>query len=152
MYNIVGTCHLGVLELANKENTMTLDKIIDDLYMIGFNSTFGKPANNAFPFYNVLKLDEDSYLIQIALAGFDEDLIEISEQKSTLIVNGTRPFDISGEYLWKGISAKSFTRSFALAEHVHVESAKLEKGMLNIRLKRDVPEEAKPKRIAIEAA
>lgn len=131
---------------------MTLDKFIDDLYMIGFNSTFGRPVSTGFPFYNVVKLDEDSYLIQIALAGFDEEFIEISEQQSTLVVKGTRPFDVSGEYLWKGISAKTFTRSFALAEHVHVESAKLEKGMLNIKLKRDVPEEAKPKRIAIEAA
>lgn len=133
---------------------MTLGNLLDDLYMIGFNSTLS-PRNataNVFPFYNVIKTDPDSFLIQIAVAGYDEEFIEISEQKSTLIVKGTRPFDINGEYLWKGISAKTFTRSFALAEHVHVESAKLENGMLNIKLKREVPEEEKPKRIAIESS
>ena len=132
---------------------MTIDTFIDDLFMIGFGPRYTRHVGSTgFPFYNVLKVDEDNFLIQLALAGFEEEFIEVSEHNSTLIVKGTRPFDQSGEYLWKGISAKTFTRSFALAEHVHVESAKLENGMLNIRLKRDVPEEAKPKRIAIEAA
>ena len=132
---------------------MTLTNLLDDLYMIGFNSTWTPRGSSTpgFPFYNVIKLDADSFLVEVALAGYDENNIELSEHNSTLVIKGTSPSDMDGNYLYKGISARSFTRTFALAEHVHVESAKMNNGILYVSLKRDVPEEARPKRIAIES-
>lgn len=131
----------------------TVDRLWDDLMMIGFgdkiNSFRSFPKQNSgFPFYNVIKIDEDNFGIEIAVAGFAEEDIEISEHNSSLIITGKQSED-SRKYLYKGISAKSFTRTFALAEHVHVTSARMKNGMLQIALKREVPEEKKPKRIAI---
>jgi molecular chaperone IbpA len=121
--------------------------------MIGFGDkvnsfrTFPR-QNSGFPFYNVVKIDEDTFGIEIAVAGFSEDDIEISEHNSSLVVSGKQGDD-SREYLHKGISAKSFARTFALAEHVHVTSARLKNGMLQIALKREIPEEKKPRHITI---
>jgi molecular chaperone IbpA len=125
--------------------------MLDDLFMIGFGTQYGKPkVTSGFPFYNVIKIDEDTFGIELALAGFTRDNIEISEHNSSLTITGNKE-ETEREYLHQGISSKNFTRSFALAEHVHVQGAKMESGVLQIVLKREVPEEKKPKQIAIEA-
>ena len=126
--------------------------LIDDLFMIGFNSMFNNrnKISGGFPFYNVVKIDEDTFGIEIAVAGFAEEDIEISEQNSSLTVKGESKDD-ERNYIYRGITSKSFTRNFALAEHVHVSSARLKDGMLQIIVKREIPEEKKPKRIAIES-
>lgn len=128
------------------------NSVINDLFMIGFNSYFDINKNSAhggFPFFNVSKIDEDSFGIEMALAGFDQDDIYISEHNGSLVITGEHKEDEGRTYLHKGITAKKFTKSFLLAEHVHVVSARMKNGLLQIALKREVPEEKKPKRISI---
>jgi molecular chaperone IbpA len=142
-----------------KGNTVTyntVDKMWDDLMMIGFGKNINNlqsfpKHNSGFPFYNVIKVDENTFGIEVAVAGFSEENIEISEHNSSLTIVGRIDDTEEKNYLHRGITTKSFSRTFALAEHVHVASARMKNGMLQIVLKRDVPEEAKPKRIAIEA-
>ena len=121
----------------------------NDIFMIGFDKLWDKTINNTgFPFYNVSKMNDNEFEIEIALAGFSRDDIEIEEKKSSLIISGNTK-DNTKEYVYKGISNKSFTRTFALAEHIHVKNAHMNNGMLNIKLFREVPEEEQPKKIAI---
>lgn len=129
----------------------SFNSVIDDLFMIGFNSMFDNRnrVSSGFPFYNVIKIDDDSFGIELALAGFEQDDIDISEHNGSLIIKGEHKEDENRNYLHKGIAAKKFTRSFVLAEHVHVASARMKNGILQIALKREIPEEKKPKRIAI---
>ena len=130
-------------------NTWPAKRVWDDLFMIGFDKLWDKTINNTgFPFYNVSKISEDEFEVEIALAGFAAENVEIQEHKSSLIITGNRDH-ADKDYIYKGISNKSFTRSFALAEHIHVKDARMENGMLMIRLRRDVPEEDKPKTISI---
>ena len=90
-------------------------------------------------------------MISIAVAGFGMDNLSIEKDKNTLKIEGTAPKgDEDVNYLHKGIGGRSFRREFTLAEHVDVKDAKLELGMLNIHLKREVPEELKPKTIKIK--
>ena len=91
-------------------------------------------------------------MISLAVAGFGMDNLEITKDGNLLTVEGTAPKgDEEVRYLHKGIAGRGFRRQFTLADHVEVESADLELGMLNIHLARHVPEELQPKRIAINA-
>ena len=122
----------------------------NDLFMIGFDKLWNTTvSNNGFPFYNVSKINDDEFQVEIALAGFAAEDVEIQEHKSSLLITGNRNNAEEKEYLYKGISTKKFTRTFALAEYVHVTDARMENGMLVITLRRQVPEEDKPKTIAI---
>lgn len=121
--------------------------------MIGFGKSIDSfrsfpKQNSGFPFYNVINIDDDTFGVEVAVAGYSEDEIEISEHNSTLTIKGSKKEE-ERDYVYRGISSKNFTRTFALAEHVHVASARLKDGMLQVVLKREVPEEKKPKRIAI---
>ena len=125
-------------------------KVWDDLFMIGFDKLMDKTINNTgFPFYNVSKMNDNEFEVEIALAGFSRDDIEIEEKKSSLIISGNAKNNTK-DYVYKGISNKSFTRTFALAEHIHVKDAQMNNGMLVIKLFRDVPEEEQPKKITIK--
>ena len=107
---------------------------------------------NSFPPYNIESTGEDAYRITMAVAGFGENDIDITAQDATLVVSGR--IDRSGEaeerkFLHRGIAERAFERRFNLAEHVVVTNAALENGLLHINLVREVPEEKKPKKIAI---
>ena len=107
---------------------------------------------NSFPPYNIESTGEDAYRITMAVAGFGENDIDITAQDATLVVSGR--IDRSGEaeerkFLHRGIAERAFERRFNLAEHVVVTNAALENGLLHIDLVREVPEEKKPKKIAI---
>jgi molecular chaperone IbpA len=124
---------------------------------IGFDRTFdllqnamlGNRTDDAGPPYNIMRTGEDSYRIALAVAGFQPSDLSITVEPERLIVEGARPESVSGEYLHRGISAQPFQRRFALAEHVVVKDAWMDTGLLMIDLIRDVPEEAKPRRIPI---
>jgi molecular chaperone IbpA len=89
-------------------------------------------------------------MISIAVAGFGMDNLEITKDKNVLVIEGTTPpGDEDVNYLHKGIGGRNFRREFTLADHVEVENAGLELGMLNIYLKREVPEALQPKKIEI---
>lgn len=113
---------------------------------------FANSTSTSYPPYNIIKEGEDSYKIEIAVAGFREDELDITVKDYTLTVTGEQKREESVEgltYLHKGISARSFTRPFTLGDHVEVKGAAVENGLLVISLERIVPEEAKPKKIAI---
>ena len=122
-----------------------LDRLFDQL------SAHTAVANgNNYPPYNIVQVNEDEYVISLAVAGFSMDDLEITQDKNTLRVEGTAPkTDTEINYLHKGIGGRNFRREFTLADHVDVVDAVLELGMLNIHLRRVVPEELQPKKIAI---
>jgi molecular chaperone IbpA len=128
-----------------------------DPFFIGFNREMERMANvhnaasrQSYPPYDVLKLDEDTFQVSLAVAGFSKDDIEVTVEEGTLKVSGEIVEVTDAEVLHKGIAARKFTRSFALGEYMEVSSASLENGMLNIKVVREVPEEKKPKTIKIK--
>lgn len=107
----------------------------------------------SYPPYNIEKTGEDSYVLTMAVAGFGPDDIELTVQDNTLVVSGRVGGEKSGrELLYRGIAARSFERRFALADHIQVEQAELTNGLLQIGVRRVVPEALKPRRIAIAGA
>lgn len=106
---------------------------------------------DSFPPYDIEKLGEDRYRLTLAVAGFSDNDLEIVAQDNVLTVSGRRPDDRRTEYLHHGIPARGFDRRFDLADFVEVKGATLADGLLSIDLAREVPEEMKPHRIAIES-
>jgi molecular chaperone IbpA len=106
-----------------------------------------------YPPYNIQHLSEDEYLIELAVAGFDDADLGIEVQKNILTISGRIVANAETEdapkFLYRGIAERAFERRFHLADHVEVSEARLRNGMLSIRLLREVPEAAKPKRISI---
>jgi len=126
-------------------STVGFDRMLTDLIT---NVTI---TQNNYPPYNVVEINDDEWMISVAVAGFGMDNLDITVKKNMLTVEGTAP--IGGEdvkYLHKGIGGRTFRRQFTLAEHVEVENAVLELGMLNIHLVRNVPEALQPKHIDIK--
>jgi molecular chaperone IbpA len=128
-----------------------------DPFFIGFNREIERMANvhnaasrQSYPPYDVLKLDEDTYQVSLAVAGFTKEDISLSVDNGTLVVSGEITEVTDAEVLHKGIAARKFTRSFALGEYMEVSSASLKDGMLNINIDRIVPEDKKPKTIKIK--
>lgn len=106
------------------------------------------PKIQTYPPYNIKKIDENKYVIELAVAGFGRQDLELELQDGTLTVKGNVVSDDS-EYLYKGIAERAFTRQFTLADTVEIKNADLINGMLKIWLERFVPEEKKPKKINI---
>lgn len=108
----------------------------------------------AYPPYNIVKISEDDYRITMAVAGFSEKDLDITAKENQLIVSG-RAADKGAEgvtYLHRGIAGRAFERRFQLADHIKVTGASLENGLLTIELAREIPEEMKPRKIAINSA
>ena len=111
----------------------------------------GDANQPSYPPYNIELLETDKYQISMAVAGFQEDELDIQTEKGTLTVTGKKADDDAGErnYLHQGIAARNFERRFQLADHVEVSGARLANGLLYIDLLREIPEAMKPKKIAI---
>ena len=126
------------------------DNLFDDLMRVN-----AQQSNNKYPPYDIVQINDDEYMISLAVAGFGHDNLNITKDKKTLVIEGKHSRetvdneDSTAKYLHKGISERSFRREFQLADHVEISNAHLELGILNVHLKREVPEEAKPKTIAI---
>jgi molecular chaperone IbpA len=105
---------------------------------------------NGYPPYNIEKLEENAYRITMAVAGFAEADIDIEVKDGVMAVSGKQP-EPTGErsFLHRGIAGRTFRRSFQLADHVKVQGAALENGLLHIELAREIPEAMKPRKIAI---
>ena len=129
---------------------------------IGFDNMFdelmrvsAQQSTTNYPPYNIVQVNEDEYMISVAVAGFGPDNLSVTKDKKFLIIEGKHSAetvespDASYTFLHKGISERSFRREFQLADHVEISNAHLELGILSIHLRREVPEEAKPKAIAI---
>ncbi len=109
-------------------------------------------AHFSYPPYNIVKADEDAYRITFAVAGFGENDLDVHVENNTLTVRGkTAPETEKTAYLYRGIAGRSFERKFELANHIQVDGARIENGLLHIDLKRVVPEALKPRKIAISA-
>jgi molecular chaperone IbpA len=107
------------------------------------------PVANAYPPYNIVKIDDDRVVMEFAVAGFKKDEISITTEKNVLSIKAEKPDADEKKYLHKGIAARRFNRSFSLPEYYEVESAGFEDGILYIDLVRNIPEEKKPKTISI---
>jgi molecular chaperone IbpA len=106
----------------------------------------------AYPPYNIEKTGEDSYVLTMAVAGFGPNDIELTAHDNTLTVAGKAPqAQENSRVLYRGIAGRAFERRFVLADHIVVEGAQLENGLLHVALRREVPEALKPRRIAIAA-
>ena len=144
-------------------NTLTLRSLdIPSIhkFAVGFDNMFdeilrvnAQQSNSNYPPYNVVQINEDEFMISIAVAGFGLDNLSVTKDKNFLIIEGKNSIKEEDEpeinYLHKGISARDFRREFKLADFVEIENAHLELGILNVHLKREIPEEQKPKSIAI---
>jgi len=127
------------------------DNMFDDLMRV----TTQQSSTN-YPPYDIVQISDDEYMINLAVAGFGHDNLSVTKDKTFLIVEGAHSVakladedDANYTYIHKGISERHFRREFQLADHVEISNAHLELGILSIRLKREVPESAKPKTIAI---
>jgi molecular chaperone IbpA len=127
---------------------------------IGFDNMFdelmrvsAQQSSTNYPPYNIVQINEDEYVISLAVAGFGLDNLSVTKDKKFLIIEGkeyqTDSEKVVPNYLHKGISNRDFRREFQLADHVEISHAHLELGILSVHLKREVPEDAKPKTIAI---
>jgi len=123
---------------------------------IGFDRVFDLLENASrvdsvdnWPPYDIAKIGEDAYRITMAVAGFAQDELAITLEPNMLIVAGQKLNDDDRQYLHHGIAGRDFERRFELADHVKVAGANLDKGLLTIELKREIPEEMKPRRIEI---
>lgn len=128
-----------------------------DPFFIGFNKELDRLSNihreatrQSFPPYDLVKIDDDSYKLSLAIAGFSKAEVEVSVENGSLIVKGEKTEEASNEVLHKGIATRKFTRTFALGEYMEVTSAELKDGMLHVNVVRIVPEDKKPKTIKIK--
>jgi molecular chaperone IbpA len=130
--------------------------LFNDPFFIGFNrdlarlNTAHKINSQSYPPYDLLKLDEDTYRLSLAIAGFTKEDINVSVDNGTLIIKGEIVEVTDAEIVHKGIAGRKFVRSFALGEYMEVSGAELKDGMLHINVDRIVPEEKKPKEIKIK--
>jgi molecular chaperone IbpA len=109
-----------------------------------------KQSASNYPPYNIIKASEDRYIIEVAVAGFNDGEINIIVENEQLIVEGKKKSENSDViYVYHGISGRDFVRTFTLADHVEVIGAVQENGILSITLERKIPEEKKPKTISI---
>ena len=106
----------------------------------------------SYPPYNIERVSPDAYRLTMAVAGFSDADIELTVKENTLVVSGKLTEQPKGDVLYRGIAGRAFERRFALADHIVVEGADLQHGLLHVTLKRVVPEALKPRRIAIGPA
>ena len=133
--------------------------LFKDPFFIGFNRELDRlstvhnlATRQAYPPYDILKLDEDTYKLSLAVAGFSKDDIKVSIDNGTLIIKGEIVEVTDAEIVHKGIAGRKFTRTFALGEYMEVTGAEMKDGMLYIDIDRIIPEDKKPKDIAIKVA
>lgn len=137
--------------------TYTWD-LFKDPFFIGFsqmadrlNSVHNVASNQSYPPYDVEQIDEDEFIVSLAVAGFSKDDIDVSVDNGTLIIKGERDIeDVPKRVVHKGIAARKFVRTFALGEYMEVSSAALADGLLNIHIEKIIPEDKKPKTIKIK--
>jgi molecular chaperone IbpA len=130
--------------------------LFNDPFFIGFNRELGrlntahKVNSQSYPPYDLLKLDEDTYRLSVAVAGFSKENVNVSVDDGTLVIKGEIVEVTDAEVVHKGIAGRKFTRTFALGEYMEVSSAELKDGMLTVNIVRIVPEDKKPKVIKIK--
>jgi molecular chaperone IbpA len=125
-------------------SSIGFDRIFDLLD----NANRVEPIDN-WPPYDIVKADEDTYRITMAVAGFSQEELSITHEPNLLVVSGAKAGDDKAEYLHRGLAFRAFQRRFELADHVKVAGASLDNGLLTIELVRELPEAMKPRKIEI---
>jgi molecular chaperone IbpA len=124
--------------------------------LVGFDRYFNVPIpqNGNYPPHNIVKYSDDTYAIEVAVAGFTKEEVTVEVDQDQLTIRGikNRPNESTGqiEYLHRGLAARDFEQTFTLAEYMEVKGAKVENGMLQIDIQRHVPEALKPRQIEIK--
>ena len=152
--NIPTTFRLNHLDIPSIHKFgIGFDSIFEDIHRLA--TVAGK---DNYPPYNVIQIDEDHYSIELALAGIDKDALDIELDQNQLTISTKKvegletPLETKElQYLHKGISNRSFSRSFTLADHVIVTGADMHNGILKVSLERQLPEELKPRKIDISS-
>ena len=145
------TLHLRSIDIPSIHKfAVGFDNMFDEILRVN-----AQQSNSNYPPYNIVQITEDEYMISLAVAGFGLDNLTVTKDKNILVIEGKQhesKDNVEPNYLHHGISARDFRREFKLADHVEIDNAHLELGILNIHLKRDIPEAQKPKTIAISYA
>jgi molecular chaperone IbpA len=127
--------------------TVGFDRVFDLL-----DSVASQNGSNGYPPYNIEKAGDNAYRIVMAVAGFAEAELNVTQKENELLVTGqTANGQDEKQYLYRGIAGRNFERRFQLADHVKVVGAKLANGLLTIELQREIPEEKKPRAIPVTA-
>jgi molecular chaperone IbpA len=132
-----------------RRSTVGFDRLFDMLE----NSSLGQGQEN-YPPFDLIKLGDNDFRIELAVAGFKPDEIDITAQENVLLVSGRKKEEAdeggsANAYIYRGIATRSFERRFALADHIQVRGADMKDGLLSIELVREIPEAMKPKKINI---
>lgn len=121
------------------------DRIFND-----FENRFQQSTTN-YPPYNVIKHDENTFEIEVAVAGFDREDITVEVDQDQLIIRGKKAkLEDTTQYLHRGLATRDFERSFTLAEHIVVGEGEMANGILRVKLTREIPESLKPRSITIK--
>lgn len=148
----------------NRRTTMTLvprtvlDMFKDlDKFYVGFDDNWNRMAKlhddltkniPNYPPYNIRKVEDNKYVIEMAVAGFGKSDVEITLDGNKLIISGNTSDD-KDNFLFKGIANRAFTRTFALDDHIEIENAEMVNGMLKIALEKIIPDHKKPRKIEV---
>ena len=137
----------------------TFDSIWRDIspFAVGFDRTFdtlellasSRTKETNYPPYNIRKISEDQYAIELAVAGFEDKDIDIELVEETLTIKGNRPKEASDGLLHQGLAARDFVKKFVLSDDMEIKGAALSNGMLYIGLERIIPDEKKPRKIKL---
>ncbi len=131
-----------------------------DKFLVGFDETYNRMAKfhddltkniPNYPPYNIKKVADNRYVIELAVAGFAKSDIEVTFEDNKLIISGKSQED-NDNFLFKGIANRAFTRTFLLDEHIEINDAAMMNGMLKIALEKIIPEHKKPKKIEVKDA
>ncbi len=120
--------------------------------LVGFDRMFNERinANQSYPPYNIIKLDDDNYQVEIAVAGFTLSEIDVEVDRNVLVIKGDRNREeTEAEYLHRGLAYRSFEKTLTLAEHMEVGAASIKDGVLRIDIKRVIPEALKPRKVEV---
>ena len=137
-------------------NVLDMFKDLDKFY-VGFDDNWNRMAKlhddltkniPNYPPYNIRKVEDNKYVIELAVAGFGKSDIEITLENNKLIISGNTADD-NDNFLFKGIASRAFTRTFALDDHIEIENAEMVNGMLKIALEKIIPEHKKPRKIEV---
>ncbi len=124
---------------------------------VGFDNIFNElerlvdgtapTRNTSFPPHNIIKVDDNRYVVEMAVAGFGQDEVDVEIQDGTLIVKGEKKDQDKVDYLYRGIATRSFTKSIRLSDTIEVRGAQFKDGILKIGLENVIPEHKKPRKV-----
>jgi len=134
----------------------SLDQIFTDQFFLGFHDQLTRwkhltdvKKTTSFPPYNIIKVDDDNYTVELAVAGYSKDDIDITVDNDLLVVKSNKIEKGKEEFVHQGIAERTWEQQFVLGEYMKVAKASLKDGLLVITVERELPDELKPKKIAI---